>query len=142
MSSNTVLSSPIPPYQNLPIHAEFYKPKKFVISNVTLGSTTIITTNLDMDYVIGQEVRLIIPSSFGCTQLNEVSSIVISIPSSNQVELQLDSLRNVDAFISSSATTKPQILSIGDVNSGVINSSGRRLTGTFIPGSFINISPL
>ncbi len=35
-----------------------------------------------------------------------------------------------------------QILAIGNINSGNINASGNVNLGTFIPGSFINISPL
>lgn len=137
---STVISYPIPAYQNAPIQSQFYEPSRFVISGVTLGQTTIVTTSVDQNYVIGQEVRLLIPSSFGCTQLNMQKGYVLSIPSSNQVEVSIDSSVNVDAFTSSSATTKPQILAIGDINQGQINSNGRKNTGTYIPGSFINIS--
>ncbi len=140
-SVGTVLSFPIPIYQNLPIESQFYQPSRFVISAVTLGTTTIVTTSVDHDYVIGQEVRLIIPATFGCYQLNERTGFVISIPSTTQVEVMIDSLRNVDPYIASSATTVAQIIAIGDSNNGSLNSNGRLSTGTFIPGSFINISP-
>lgn len=135
-----VISSPIPPYANVPIQANFYQPSRFVISAVTLGFTTIVTTSSDHNYVIGQEVRLIIPPSFGCRQLNDMQGFVISIPNTNQVEINIYSLGG-DPFVSSSASTQPQILAIGDINSGKINSTGRLNTGTYIPGSFINISP-
>ncbi len=137
-----VISYPIPAYQNVPIRTDFYKPQRFVISNVTLGLETTVTTTVDHDYVIGQQVRLIIPSSFGCFQLNEVKGYVLSIPADNQVVIYIDSSRNVDPFISATATTaSPQILAIGDINSGIINATGRLNTGTFIPGSFQDISP-
>ncbi len=137
-----VISYPIPPYQNLPINAQYYSPSRFVISAVTLGQTTTITTSVNHNYVIGQEIRLIIPPSFGCRQLNETSGFVLSIPSPTQVTVSINSLRNVDPYIASSATTVAQILAIGDVNTGVTNSQGRINNGTFIPGSFIDISPL
>lgn len=136
-----VISFPIPAYQNLPIEAQYYKPSRFVISAITLGQTTIVTTTIDMNYVIGQLVRFIIPPSFGTRQLNEQEGYVIAIPASNQVEVDISSAF-MDNFISSSATTQAQILAIGDVNSGVTNSNGRTQNGTFIPGSFINISPI
>lgn len=137
-----VISYPIPAYQNLPINANFYVPNRFVISAVSLGFTTIITTTQDLNYVIGQEVKMIIPPSYGCRQLNEKKGFVISIPSSNQVEVSINSLENVDAFINANSLIElAQILSVGDINTGILNANGRSSTGTFIPGSFINISP-
>lgn len=142
VSERGVISYPIPAYQNLPIDAQFYQPSRFEISNVQLGQTTVVTTSVDQNYVIGQEVRLLIPSSFGCFQLNETQGIVLSIPASNQVEVSIDSSQNVDPFTTSTATTVAQILAIGDVNNGKTNAGGRINNGTFIPGSFVNISPL
>lgn len=134
-------SGPTPPYNNPPIEPQFYKPKMFFISDVVLGQTTLVTTTVNNDYVIGQLVRLIIPKTFGCVQLDEISGYVLSIPSFNQVELAIDSSQNVDPYISSSASTQSQILAIGDVNTGIISSTGRNIPTTYIPGSFINISP-
>jgi hypothetical protein len=130
---------PVPPYTNPPIQPLNYQPRRFVISNVTLGSTTTVTTTLDMDYVIGQLVRLIIPPSYGCRQLNESQGYVISIPFANQVVLDIYSTGG-DPYIASSATTQAQILGIGDINSGQVNTNGRVNQLNYIPGSFINIS--
>ena len=147
MTQKGVISYPTPPYQNPPIEPQFYKPRMFVISAISTGILTTITTTLDNDYVIGQLCRLTIPSKYGSRGLNEVEAYVIDIPTSNQVTLDYDS-NGVDPFIASPTfvpfqqKTLPQILAIGDINMGVINATGRRNTGTFIPGSFINISPL
>lgn len=131
---------PIAPYTNVPVHAEYYQPSRFVIEDIALGQTTVITTTENMNYVIGQQVRLLIPESFGSYQLNERTGFIISIPAVDQVEVDIDSSLNVNAYIASSATTQAQILAIGDINSGVTNL-GRTNNGTYIPGSFINISP-
>jgi len=138
--SNMVISYPIPPYSNVPINAEYYEPNRFVITAITQGQTTIVTTSVDQNFVIGQLVRLIIPPPYGIRQLNEQEAYVISIPAANQVELAIDS-SFMDPFKSSTFTTQPQILPIGDIGNGTQNSTGRISTGTFIPGSFINISP-
>lgn len=142
MTSETgVISYPIPPFQNLPIHAEFYQPSRFVISGVTLGQTTIITTTEDMNYVIGQQIRLLIPASFGCVQLNNILGFVVTLPATNQVEVNIDSSVGVNAFIASSSLTQSaQIVAIGDVNLGYISTTGRNIPLVTIPGSFINIS--
>ena len=113
----------------------------YFIEDVTLGAQTTVTTTEDHDYVIGQLVRLLIPPQFGCRQLNGQTGFVISIPASDQVVLDIYSAGG-DAFQSSSAANQPQILAIGDTNSGQINSNGRSPTLTYVPGSFINISPL
>ena len=80
---------PVPPYTNPPIQPENYQPRRFVISNITLGQTTLVTTLINHDYVVGQLCRLIIPPSYGCSQLNETSGYVISIPASDQVVLDI-----------------------------------------------------
>ena len=136
-----VVSYPISAYQNPPIEPQYFKPRRFVISNVALGTTTIVTTTLDMDYVIGQEVRLLIPAQFGCFQLNNVKAYVLSIPSSNQVEISINSNVNVNQYIAATSTNPPQIIAIGDINQGATNDHGRYCTSTHIPGSFRNISP-
>lgn len=138
----TVISFPIPPYANVPIQAGFFQPSRFVISNVALGITTTVTTTKNINYVLGQLVRLIIPPTFGCRQLNESTGYVLSIPAANQVVLDINSSRNVDPYKSSPATTVAQILAVGDINSGITSSTGRNIPSTNIPGAFINISPL
>lgn len=144
--SNTVISYPIPAYANVAIESQNYKPQRFVISAISLGTTTNITTTSDNYYIIGQQVRLIIPPSFGTRQLNEQKGYVIDIPASDQITLDINS-QGFDAFISSSATTVAQVLAIGDVNTGYISSTGPVIstvngdTQREIPGSFINISP-
>ena len=146
-SYGTVVSFPIPAYANVPIQPEYYQPSRFVISAIAQGQTTTITAAEDMNYVIGQYVRLIIPKAYGAYGLNGIAALVIDLPDTDEVTLLIDST-NMDAFIPSPTipayadTSLPQILAIGDSNSGQINASGRSNLGTFIPGSFENISPL
>ena len=47
----------------------------------------------------------------------------------------------MDTYYASPEKTLPQIIAIGDINSGYISSSGN-IANPLIPGSFINISPL
>ena len=132
---------PVPPFNNVPIAPQYFIPQAFFISAITLGQTTTVTTTVNMDYVIRQQVRLLIPKSSGCRQLNNLIGYVIDIPAPNQVVIDIDSSKNVNQFTTSTAKTQPQIIAIGDINSGVINRFGPHHLGTFIPGSFINISP-
>ena len=142
MSTGTVISYPISAYQNVPIQANYFQPSQFFISNIVLGILTTVTATTSLNYVIGQECRLIIPPTFGCFQLNGAQGFVVHIPSVDSVTLNIDSSINVDSFISSSATTQAQILAIGDINSGITSSTGVNIPFTNVPGAFINISPL
>ena len=141
-SIGSVISYPIPPYSNVAIDADFYKPGRFVISNVTLGKTTIITTSVDHNYVVGQEIRLIIPANFGCFQLNGLLGYVLTIPSVNQVEVSINSSQNVNAYIAATSNQSPQIIAVGDLNQGYLSTTGLIVPNPGIPGSFLNISPL
>lgn len=137
-----VISFPTPIFQNAPIEPQFFQPRQFIISGVTLGTTTIVTTAINHNYVIGQLVRLLIPFNFGCFQLNSLTGYVVSLPSANQVELSINSSTNVSAFISATNNiASPQIIAVGDVNNGTVNSNAQN-QATFVPGSFENISPL
>ena len=132
---------PLAPEANPPINPQFYQPSVFNISAITNGITTLVTTTVNHNYVIAQLVRLLIPEIYGGQQFSEQEAYVISIPNPNQVILLLDSTI-FDTFTAdpASGTTQPQIIAVGDVNTGVTNT-GRTGNGTFIPGSFIDISP-
>lgn len=141
MASPPLPGGPIPPFNNPTPEPQNYQPSLFTISNITLGPTTIVTTTTNMNYVIGQLVRLIIPEAFKCFQLNQKTGYVISLPSSNQVELAIFSSGG-NPYVSVNTPTPAQIVAVGEINNGFINNSGRVNQGTYIPGSFINISPV
>ncbi len=142
MIATRVVTYPIPAYANVPINAQYYQPSQFFISAISLGPTTIITTTVNHNYVLGQLVRLIIPFGFGCIQLNEQLGNVIAIPAANQVTLNINSAGVTPFNNNALFNTKAQILAVGDNNSGIISLTGRAIATTNIPGSFINISPL
>ena len=140
-----VISYPVPLYANLPIEPQYYTPWRFVISAISLGVTTTITMVIpaitDLTYVVGQQVRLIIPPTFGCRQLNGQTAYVIAVNLPDQVVLDINSSQNVDSYIASSQPTPAQILAIGDILAGAINNNGTQNQTTYVIGSFINVSP-
>lgn len=134
------ISYPTPLYATYPIQQYFYNPSQYFISNITLGIVTVVTTTENVNYFIGQVVRLIIPPANGCRQLNGKQGVVISIPTANQVEISINSSVNVDVFVTSLESNQPQILAIGDINSGQTNLTPSN-QNVSIPGAFINVSP-
>jgi hypothetical protein len=135
-----IIQGPVALYNNVAVNPQYFKPRAFAISAIALGVTTTITTVLDMDYVIGQEVRLLIPPGDGCRLLNQTTSFVIALPSANQVTLNINSIGN-DSFNSTNTMQSAQIVAVGDVNTGAVNEEGRRNNITYVPGAFRNISP-
>ena len=136
---------PVAPENNPPINPQYFQPSDFTISNITLGVTTTVTTSVNHNYVVGQLVRLHIPDQYRSVQLNESQGYVLSIPSANQVVINIDSSYGVNTFQPNPAygPTVPQICAIGDINSGILNVSSRNNgSNTNVPGAFINISPL
>ncbi len=136
---------PKPAYSNPPIQPQYYAPNSFTIASLRIGPTTSVSMKQTFygstnNFVVGQLVRLLIPSFYGSYQLNNQIGYVIDIPGMNQVTLDINSLGS-NAFIPTPVygPTLPQIVAIGDVNTGQINI-GRTGNLIFVPGSFINIS--
>lgn len=130
-------------YRNFPIVPQFYTPSLYYIVGITNGKSTTVTTATTHNYLVGQQVRFIIPPTYGERELNEQSGLITSIPSPTSFIVAIDSSK-YNTFIASPVygPTLPQVTAIGDVNSGVNNNSnGRLLTGVTLPGSFTNISP-
>lgn len=137
-----LIFGPVPPENNPPINPQYYQPSVFYIANIELGPSTLVTTTVNHNYVVGQNTRLLIPFNYGAQSLNEQEALVTAIPMPNQALLALNSM-GASAFNASPfyGPTPPQIMAIGDVNSGTINASGNSNMGTTINGAFIDISP-
>lgn len=128
----------VPAFNNPPIEPQNYQPRNFMISAVSLGYPTTVTTTVDHNYVVGQLVRLLIPPTFGCRQLNGQEAYCIGVPAANQMQLAINS-NGDDAYIASSASTQAQTVAVGNIAGGAFNSIPSSQT-TYISGSFINIS--
>jgi len=135
---------PKAPERNPTPTPQYYQPSDFEITALTLGASTTVTTAGNVNYVVGQQVRFLIPSFYGTFQLNNLDGFVTSVPSDTQVVVNINSSK-MNAFIANPTygPTKPQIIAIGDVNTGQTIPTGRAETmqETSIPGAFINISP-
>ena len=144
------MAGPFAPQSNPPVNAQYYEPTFFTISNITKGRTTVVTMNdnvingetITPNYVVGQEVKILMTFGYGMRQISNRKAYVLSLPSASSVEIDIDS-RDFNDFIPNPtySITPSQIVAIGSINSGQINSNGRINNLVYIPGSFINISP-
>ncbi len=115
------------------LYPYLYFPGETVISAITLGTTTTIDTTDAHNFVVGQEVAFRIPNDWGTTQLNSlpntlspgspVYGYVIAVTDYNTVVVNIDSsaytafTSNV-SFSGAAGRSLPQIVAVGDVNTG------------------------
>lgn len=124
-----------------------YFPGTTVISAITTGTTTTIDTTSAHNFFVGQEVAFRIPSVWGTIQLNSLPNTlipgspiygyVVSVTDYNTVVVNINSTGytafNSNQVMSSSTASYaglnfPQIVAVGDVNSGGVQiSSGSAL---------------
>ncbi len=122
------------------LYPALYVPGAAYICNITLGATTTVETTAPHNFVVGQEVAFripsmpgIIPPVWGPTELNSLPNVlipgspiygyVVSVTDSTTVVVNIDSSAytawNVNfPFLSFVGKTHPQIVAVGDVNTG------------------------
>lgn len=115
------------------LYPHLYFPGNTFVSGITTGTTTTIDTASAHNFVVGQEVALRVPSAWGTTELNSlpntsipgspVYGYVVSVTDYNTVVLNINST-GYTAFTSNPTVASvpglsyPQIVAVGDVNSG------------------------
>lgn len=125
------------------LYPYLYAPGVSIISAITTGTTTTIDTTSAHNFVVGQEVAFRIPSTWGTTQLNSLPNTVtpgspiygyvVSVTDYNTVVVNINST-SYTAFNSNQTVSSvlglsyPQIVAVGDVNTGGVQiSSGSAL---------------
>lgn len=118
---------------------DLYIPELCVITGVATGTTTVITTNINHNFVVGQEVGFIIPSAWGMTQLDsnvylqsnfQPQQAYVTAVTANTLTVNINSTGFTAFSYPTSATaalglTFPQVYAIGDQNTGYsLTSSG------------------
>ena len=157
--------SPTGAYVQKVLYPFLYAPGVSFITAIATGTTTTVTTSAPNNFVVGQEIAFRIPQSWGPTQLNSLPDLlipgspiygyVISITSPTQFVCNINST-GFTAFTTNIAVanvpglTPPQVLAVGDVNTGGVAYSGGALypspivngastiNGPAISGAFVN----
>ena len=169
-SSYTNLSgSPIGAFVRKVLYPFLYEPGVAFISALTLASTTTVVTTAPHNFETGQQIAFRIPSVWGPTQLNSLPDTLIpgqsiygyvqSITDNQTFVCNINST-GYTAFTTAQSVTSvpgltfPQVLAVGDVNSGGIPYSGgvlypppsfptstsrvNTINGPAIRGAFVN----
>jgi hypothetical protein len=125
------------------LYPNLYFPGSVVISNITTGATTTISTAGAHQMQVGQEVAFRIPTIWGTTQLNSLPNTVIPGSPIYGYIVSVTDFQNFVVNINSTAYTAfnsnqlyasypgekfPQVVAVGDVNTGGVQiSSGSPL---------------
>ena len=144
-SNYTALSgSPAGAYVKKVLYPYLYEPGVAYIEAITTGSTTTVTTTAPHNFVVGQEIAFRIPSAWGTTQLNSLPNstipgspiygFVTSVTSNTVFVCNINSTGytafNTNQTVASvPGLSFPQVLAVGDVNTGGAAYSG----GAFYP---------
>jgi hypothetical protein len=125
------------------LYPYLYAPDQAVISAINT-STNVITTTSAHNFVVGQEVAFRIPTIWGSTQLNSLPNVVIpgspgyyyvtavtqntfTVSGNLTAVTAYNSNFNGGAVIPTGAWTFPQVVPVGDVNTGGVQFSGGAL---------------
>jgi hypothetical protein len=149
-SSFTAISgSPSGAYARKVLYPYLYAPGTSVITAITVGTTTTIDTTTAHNLVAGQQVAFRIPSDYGTTELNSLPNDLVpgrpaygyvqSVTDSNTVVIDIDSsaytaFDSNQTFASATGLSFPEIVAVGDLNTGGIAYSG----GVYYPSPSVN----
>lgn len=167
----TISGSPAGAYVKQVLYPFLYLPQDNIICAITLAATTTIVTSMYSNFEVGQQVAFRIPPLWGTTQLNSLPDVLIpGQPIYGYVQSVTDNWTFVVNINSSAYTaynnnftmtastlsglTYPQVLAVGDVNTGGLSFSGGALypspqfpistnrvstiNGPAIKGAFVN----
>ncbi len=125
------------------LYPYLYFPGTNFISAITTGTTTTIDTTSAHNFVVGQEVAFRVPTIWGTSNLNSLPNTVIpgspiygyviSVTDYNTVVVNINStgytaFNSNQVFASFTGEFFPQIVAVGDVNTGGVQiSSGSQL---------------
>jgi Ubiquitin-activating enzyme E1 FCCH domain len=125
------------------LYSDLYVPQGSIITAISTGTTTTITTAINHKFVVGQEVFFVVPpvqgsaTAWGTVQLDSAGVLqqtgipqqayVTSIPNPNQIVVNVNSTGfTAFAFPTSAQAslgmTFAQVFAIGDQNSGTTNA--------------------
>ena len=142
-SNYTALSgSPAGAFVRQVLYPYLYLPGVDFISAITTGVTTTVTTTTDHNFVVGQEIAFRIPNAYGITQLNSLPNNVVpgspiyayvtAVTANNVFVCNFNStgftpFATNQSVASMVGQSLPQVVAVGDVNSGGTAYSGGAL---------------
>lgn len=114
-------------WRRIPFDARYYPRRRFVTA-ITQASSAVITLSVTHGFTVGQAVRIIVPTEFGMTQMNNLIGNVTAInTTTNTITVNIDSSAFTAFAFPTSATagagvTFAQVVPVGEA---AVNSSSQ-----------------
>lgn len=134
------MSNPLTPGNTGDYLVGRFYPYKCNISAISQGMTTTVTTDVDHMFSVGNQVGFRIPKQWGIPQLNGMTGYISSILSTTEVVVNVNTI-GFDPFVTPTpgpyvVIDYPEILPIGDSNTGYSSPGGVPPQTQFVPGAF------
>lgn len=105
--------------RRIPFDARFYPRRRFITA-ITQAASAVVTLSVTHGYIVGEQVRIVVPSAFGMTQINGLLGTVTAInTTTNTITLNVDSTAfTAFAFptsaVAAAGVTFAQIVPVGE----------------------------
>lgn len=96
---------------------EFVPENQNIIAVAVSGKNTIVTTEEDHSFVVGNTVTFIVPSDFKMIELNDREANVIAI-TNDTITVDINSTRFTAFSVPAQVSTPAQVMPIGSTNFG------------------------
>lgn len=106
-----------------------FTPSSNTITAITQANPGVVTTATAHNYVTGSLVEIFMPLNVGMNQLNN-AVVKITVVDSTSFSIGIDTT-SFDAFSISSTAQVPQVIPIGNISPGLIQSTDN--AGNIIP---------
>jgi hypothetical protein len=100
------------------VNKESFDPKRLTITGITAANPAVITVSTTHAYNVGSKVRLIVPTAFGMTEMNNLIGEVTAI-GANTITVDIDSsaftaFAYPTSAIAAAGVTWPQVVPVGE----------------------------
>jgi hypothetical protein len=118
-----------------------YYPRRRFITNITAATSAVITLSVTHGFTVGQLVRIIVPSGWGMTEINNTLARVTAInTTTNTITVNVDSSAyTAFAFptsaVAAAGITFPQVVPVGDAPDTIANTNAEQ---SVLDGATVN----
>lgn len=112
-----------------------YSPFVCEISNIAPGQETVITTSINHEFVVGNQVRIFMPPRWGMAEIDGKTGLILAV-TGDTLTVNIDSLNFTPFTTPANITDYPQVIPVGDQNTGYTIQNGEQPAQLVIPGSF------